>query len=133
MIEYKHNQAITAGQMIDLLKRSTLAERRPVDRIDIFEDMLSHPCLMVTAWHNQQLVGLARTLTDYSYVAYLADLAVDEVYQQQGIGKALIAKTQQQLKESCMLVLLAAPKANNYYQHLGFEANPRAWVCHGKY
>lgn len=32
-----------------------------------------------------------------------------------------------------MLVLLAAPKANEYYPKLGFEHNPRAWVLKGKF
>lgn len=57
--------------------------------------------------------------------AYLADLAVDEQYQRRGIGKQLIEETKKRLGSSCMIVLLAAPKANAYYEHLGFEHNPR--------
>lgn len=33
--------------------------------------------ITVTAWDGEMLVGIARTLTDFSYAAYLADLAVD--------------------------------------------------------
>jgi predicted N-acetyltransferase YhbS len=58
----------------------------------------------------------------------LADLAVDEQYQRQGIGKRLIEETKARLGPGCMIVLLAAPKANDYYEHLGFEPNPRAWM-----
>jgi hypothetical protein len=32
------------------------------------------------------------------------------------------------LGSNCMIVLLAAPKAKDYYQHIGFEHNPRAWM-----
>ena len=71
---------------------------------------------------------MTRTLTDFSYVAYLADLAVDEKYQRQGIGKQLIEETKIRLGPECMIVLLAAPKANQYYEHLGFENHPRAWT-----
>ena len=74
------------------------------------------------------MVGIARTLTDFSYVAYLADLAVDEQYQKRGIGKQLIEETKSHLNSECMIVLLAAPKANDYYQKIGFEHNPRAWT-----
>ena len=55
--------------------------------------MLRHANLVVTAWHVQTLVGLARTLTDFVYVGYLADLAVHAGYQRRGIGTGLIART----------------------------------------
>lgn len=74
------------------------------------------------------MVGIARTLTDFTYVAYLADLAVDVEFQRLGIGTQLIEETRSRLGPDCMLVLLAAPKANDYYPKLGFEQNPRAWV-----
>jgi predicted N-acetyltransferase YhbS len=64
-------------------------------------------------------------------VAYLADLAVDVEFQRQGIGKQLIEETRRRLKPECMIVLLAAPAANEYYLKLGFEHNPRAWVLRG--
>ena len=108
--------------------RSTLGERRPIDKVKIFEDMLANASLLITAWDQEKLVGIARTLTDFSYVAYLADLAVDEGYQRQGIGKQLVEETKSHLGPDCMIVLLAAPKANEYYQKIGFEHNSRAWT-----
>ena len=130
-IEYRDNAEISVEQAIELYKASTLGERRPVDRPDIFEGMLKNANLIVSAWHQEKLVGISRTLTDFTYVAYLADLAVDDKYQKQGIGKYLIEETRSRLGKECMLVLLAAPKANEYYPKLGFENNPRAWVLHG--
>lgn len=128
MIVYLDNAKITAVQAIDLYNRSTLGERRPVDNINTFADMLTHANLIITAWDENVLVGIARSLTDFSYVAYLADLAVDEKYQRQGIGKQLIEETKIRLGPECMIVLLAAPKANQYYEHLGFDNHPRAWT-----
>ena len=130
-IEYRDNAEISVEQAIELYKASTLGERRPVDRPDIFEGMLKNANLIVSAWHQEKLVGISRTLTDFTYVAYLADLAVDAKYQKQGIGKYLIEETRSRLGKECMVVLLAAPKANEYYPKLGFEHNPRAWVLHG--
>ncbi len=128
MIIYRINVKITAAQAIDLYVRSTLGERRPIDKVTTFADMLANANLIITAWDQEKLVGIARTLTDFSYVAYLADLAVDEQYQKQGIGKQLIEETKSHLNSECMIVLLAAPKANDYYQKIGFEHNPRAWT-----
>jgi predicted N-acetyltransferase YhbS len=128
MIIYRINAKITAAQAIDLYVRSTLGERRPIDKVTTFADMLANANLIITAWDQEKLVGIARTLTDFSYVAYLADLAVDEQYQKRGIGKQLIEETKSHLNSECMIVLLAAPKANDYYQKIGFEHNPRAWT-----
>ena len=128
MISYIENANISPEQAIDLYTRSTLGERRPVDSIETFAAMLANANLTISAWDGEKLVGISRSLTDFAYVAYLADLAVDEQYQQQGIGKQLIEETQERLGPSCMIVLLAAPKANSYNEHLGFEHNPRAWI-----
>ena len=128
MIQYQDQATITAEQAIDLYTRSTLGERRPIHNIQTFEAMLKNANLTITAWDGERLVGISRSLTDFAYVAYLADLAVDQEYQRSGIGKQLIEETKARLGPECMIVLLAAPKANDYYKHIGFEHNPRAWT-----
>ncbi len=130
-IDYRDDASLAVTDAIDLYRRSTLGARRPVERPDIFAGMLQNADVTVTAWDGQRLVGIARTLTDFTYVAYLADLAVDAAYQRQGIGRRLIAETRRRLESECMIVLLAAPRANSYYPKLGFEHNPRAWVLPG--
>jgi predicted N-acetyltransferase YhbS len=128
MITYKDNAKISVEQAINLYVRSTLGERRPIDSPETFEAMLKNANLTLSAWDGEKLIGISRTLTDFAYVAYLADLAVDQDYQRQGIGKQLIEETKMHLGPNCTIVLLAAPKANDYYRHIGFEHNPRAWM-----
>lgn len=128
MITFKDDAQITTAQAIELYVRSTLGERRPIDNPETFAAMLKNANLTVSAWDGDKLVGISRSLTDFAYVAYLADLAVDQEYQRQGIGKKLIEETKIRLGPHCMIVLLAAPKANDYYQHIGFEHNSRAWM-----
>ena len=128
MIQYRDDAKVTAEEAINLYIRSTLGERRPIDNKDTFEAMLKNANLTITAWDQGKLIGISRSLTDFAYVTYLADLAVDQEYQRMGIGKELIAQTQKRLGPNCMIVLLAAPKANEYYEHIGFEHNPRAWT-----
>jgi len=128
MIQYRDDAKVTAEEAMDLYIRSTLGERRPVDNKETFEAMLKNANLTITAWDQGKLIGISRSLTDFAYVTYLADLAVDQEYQRMGIGKELIAQTQKRLGPNCMIVLLAAPKANEYYEHIGFEHNPRAWT-----
>ena len=127
-IEYKINHPITVEQFIDLLHRSTLSERRPVVDQTCMQGVINNSNLLVTAWDEDQLVGIARSMTDFHYACYLSDLAVDRNYQKQGLGKTLMAHTQSKLGPLCKLILIAAPDANQYYEHLGFNHNPRAWV-----
>ncbi len=127
-IDYKINTPISTDQFIELLKSSTLAERRPVDDRGCMEGMVNNSNLIVTAWDGDKLVGIARSITDFHYACYLSDLAVDKEYQQYGIGKQLQIRSQDQLGANCKLILIAAPAANAYYEHIGFSNSERCWV-----
>ncbi|SBS38933.1 hypothetical protein MSP8887_03561 [Marinomonas spartinae] len=96
-IEYKVNKQISTEEFIDLLKRSTLGERRPIENIKCLNGMLENSNLIITAWDGSKLVGVARSVTDFHYCCYLSDLAVDEEYQRLGIGKQLQVQTQGQI------------------------------------
>jgi ribosomal protein S18 acetylase RimI-like enzyme len=127
MIEYKINAEISTKQFIDVLNRSSLGQRRPVEDYECMNGMVENANLCVTAWDGPILVGVARSITDFHYVCYLSDLAVDRTYQRSGIGKALIAHTQKQLGARCKIRLIAAPDAAAYYSKIGFVQNTKCW------
>jgi len=127
-IEYRYGNDLNLDQVIELYNASTLGERRPVDDRRIMTDMLRHANLVVTAWDGDLLVGLGRTLSDFSYVGYLADLAVRLSHQRRGIGVELIRKTRERMGPRSLLVLLAAPKAVEYYPKIGFTRHDSAWT-----
>lgn len=127
-IEYKVNAPLTTDQFIDLLRRCTLGERRPINDRECMDGMVINSNLTVTVWDSDRLVGIARSMTDFHYACYLSDLAVCSSYQRQGIGKQLQAVTQHQLGTRCKLILIAPPTAHDYYQHIGFTNNTRCWV-----
>ena len=127
-IHYFHDRTITVEQFIDVLKRSTLAERRPIADPGRIAQMLVHANLICTAWDGNELVGVSRSLTDFSFCCYLSDLAVDVEYQRQGIGAELIRVTQSRLHPQCTVILLAAPKAVGYYPKIGMTQHPSAWT-----
>lgn len=130
-ITYAFEPELGAADFIDVLARSTLAERRPVGDPARIEAMLRHADLIATARRAGQLVGVARALTDFSYCTYLSDLAVDTAFQRRGIGKELIRQIQQAAGPSATLILLAAPKAEGYYPHIGMEKHGSCWVRRG--
>lgn len=127
-IDYRVNQPITVDEFIAVLMSSSLAQRRPVDDRECMEGMVTNANLTVTAWDGDQLVGVARSVTDFHYACYLSDLAVSRTHQRHGIGKQLQVLTQNELGPQCKLILLAAPDANAYYEHIGFSHNPRCWI-----
>ena len=128
-ISYQVEPTLTSAEFIDVLTRSTLSERRPVDRPDLIERMLANANVIVTA-RNQEglLVGVSRAMTDFGYATYLSDLAVDEVYQRRGIGRELIQRTHAAAGLETALILLAAPNARTYYPHIGMTPHDSCWI-----
>ena len=127
-ILYRYGNSLDLNQVIELYKESTLGERRPIDDREIVSDMIHHANLIVTAWDVDLLVGISRTLTDFTYVGYLSDLAVRQSHQRMGIGIELIQKTREKMGPRSKLILLAAPKAVNYYPKIGFKRHDSAWI-----
>lgn len=128
MIAYRLGNDLDLDRVLDLYRASTLGERRPIDDRAIMADMIRHANLVVTAWDGDLMVGISRSLTDFAYVAYLADLAVRDTHQKLGIGRELIARTRAEMGPRSMIVLLSAPAAVDYYPKLGFTKHGSAWV-----
>ncbi len=125
-IIYASEPELAAEEFRDILISSTLGERRPVDDLDRLDQMLRQADIIATARDAGKLVGISRAITDFSYCCYLSDLAVDQAYQRQGIGKRLITQTRAIAGESTTLVLVSAPAAEAYYPKIGMDAAP-AW------
>jgi GNAT superfamily N-acetyltransferase len=127
MIDYRTGNQIDLDQVIDLYVASTLGERRPVGDRERMRAMLANGNLVITAWEGDLLVGISRSLTDWAYATYLSDLAVRASHQRRGIGKELMRRTQS-AAPNAMVILLAAPKAVDYYPHTGFTRHESAWI-----
>ena len=127
MVTYRTGNDLNLDAVIELYRASTLGERRPVDDRDRMKLMLLNANLVVTAWDGELLVGIARSVSDFSYCTYLSDIAVRLSHQRQGIGRELICRTQEQGGRAT-IILLSAPKAVDYYPRLGFKSHPSAWT-----
>ena len=111
MLTYQLEPNLTPAEFIDVLWRSTLAERRPVEEPERIAAMLAKADVIVTARAGALLVGVSRAITDFAYCTYLSDLAVDEAFQRKGIGRELIRRTHEAMGQARLVVLIAAPKA----------------------
>jgi len=130
-IEYRQGNHLDLDAVLRVYRDSGLGERRPIADRTRMEAMLRQANLVVTAWDNDEMVGIARSISDFTYVTYLSDLAVAKSHQRRGIGKELIRQTQLIGGEKTMLLLLAAPAAAEYYPKIGFTHHPRAWLLPG--
>ena len=109
-------------QFIDLLKRSGLAARRPADQPDRIARMLANSSIIVSARDaDGVLIGVSRCITDFAYVCYCSDLAVDKKWQGQGIGQALIERSRQEAGDGATFLLLSAPGIDAFYLRAGLE------------
>ena len=127
MITYRTGNDIGVDAMIELYIDSTLGERRPVDDRERMARMLEEADLVVTAWDADLLVGISRCVTDWAYCNYLSDLAVRADYQGRGIGKELVRRSRE-ATPAATVILLAAPKAVDYYPKIGMTRHESAWV-----
>jgi GNAT superfamily N-acetyltransferase len=128
-LTYSNEPDLPVDAFIDVLRRSTLAERRPVaDRARIAR-MLAHADITLCARDPRGLlIGVSRALTDYAYCCYLSDLAVDRDWQGGGIGRELIRRTHEIAGPQSMLLLLSAPDAMTYYPHVGMIKSENAFI-----
>lgn len=128
-VEYRQ-EALTAAQFSDLLHRSGLAARRSADDLARLQRMLDNSSLIVTARLRAtgELIGVARSLTDWSYATYLSELAVDAAFKGQGIGSRLIEETRILAGPETMLLLVSAPDAVGFYQKIDMPPCDRAFL-----
>ena len=128
VIEYRVGNKLDLDTVIELYRASTLGERRPVDERERMGEMLRNANLVITAWDGDLLVGISRSVSDFAYCTYLSDLAVRLSHQRRGIGKELVRLTKLESGPKTTVILLSAPKAVDYYPHIGFTQHPSAWT-----
>jgi predicted N-acetyltransferase YhbS len=126
-IERARGADLDIDEVVRVYRSSSLGERRPVDDRERFDAMVRNANLIVVCRVEGELVGIARSTSDFSYVTYLSDIAVGCGHQRLGIGRALIDATRQEAPLA-KIVLLSAPAATDYYPHIGFSQHHSAWV-----
>lgn len=127
-IVYKENVIPSVEQIVALYDLAGLP--RPTQDLLRIKKIYDHANLIISAWHDQKLVGIARSITDFAWSCYLADLAVLPDYQKQGIGNRLIQITKSKVGEETMILLLSVPTAMEYYPKVGFTKENRSFAIH---
>ena len=129
-ITYQTGITPDTQQIIEVYESAGL--NRPTKDAERIQKMYEQSNLIVSAWDGNQLVGVARSLADFCYVCYLADLSVREEYKGKGIGKQLINLTKEAIGEQSTLILLSAPGAMSYYPHIGMQVINNGFIINRK-
>lgn len=127
-IERAEGVDLPLDEVLEVYRSSGLGERRPADDRQRMAAMIRNANLVLVARDARgALIGLARSVSDFSYVTYLSDIAVVRDHQRGGVGRALIDATRKEAP-TAKIVLLSAPAATEYYPHIGFTRHDSAWL-----
>ena len=91
---------------------------------------LENTAFIVCARHAGKAVGMARVITDYGYVVYIADMIVLPDYQGHGIGGEIMSRIMDYINENtaqghCKYIGLHASKGKEeFYEKYGFIKRP---------
>jgi len=126
MIRYEDKKTLGAEDVSRVFEKSGI--RRPFQDLERIQRMIDNSDVILSAWDEDRMVGIARAITDFSYCCYLSDLAVDKEYQKHGIGKALVDLLREKLGGEVSLVLLSSPEATEFYPKMGFVSTDKCYV-----
>lgn len=129
-IEYKIGIVPKTSAIIEVYNSSGI--KRPTIDPKRIAKMYANSNLIISAWPENQLVGISRSLTDFCYACYLSDLAVKNEYQKEGVGRQLIELTKKEIGKKTSLILLSAPLAMAYYPKIGFEKFDNGFIIRRK-
>jgi len=88
--------------------------------------MLYHSAVVVSLWHNNQLIGFGRATSDIVFRAVLWDVIIAPDQQGLGFGKLIIEAilTNKKIKSVERIYLMTTNSAE-FYKQLGFKINKK--------
>ncbi|CDX26028.1 conserved hypothetical protein [Mesorhizobium sp. ORS 3324] len=135
-ILYASEPSLDVAEFRRVLVESGLGETRPIDDEARLKAMLGNANLVLTARldvEGKPLVGVARGVTDFSWVCYISELAVSASAQGLGIGKGLMDEARRQLGPAVGISLISLPDAVGFYERIGMKRMADAFWFSRKY
>lgn len=100
-VEYKTRKDLPCDQLYRLFLAVGWAKEETTtqEMIAHFNVGFIHSTFVFSAWIGEELVGCVRVLSDLHFRSVILDLAVMPAFQHQGIGKELVRRCPQRLRE----------------------------------
>lgn len=126
-IVYAREQSLSVADYVAVLGETIMRAKRPLTNTQRIGEMIAGANFIVTARDDGIILGLARCITDYAWIAYCAELAVKESAQGRGVGAGIMAKIHELLGPKLGLVLISEPSAVGFYERIGLERQDSAF------
>ena len=120
-INYKDNTPISIDSLTQLYQ--SVGWRNYYNNPAIMNQLLPGSWHYISAWEDDQLVGLIRTISDGCYILYIQDILVHPDYQRRAIGTSLVKQMLERAKDMQQIILTTddTEKTIQFYQSLGFQ------------
>ena len=121
-IEYKETKDFTREQIEELFLSVNWVSGQYPDRV---VKGLKASSQVVSAWHNNRLIGLIRAFDDGEMVAFAHYLLIHPDYQGQGIAGKLLSILKEKYNDYLYFNIMPDESKNiSFYQKHGFELLP---------
>ncbi|HJA90450.1 MAG TPA: GNAT family N-acetyltransferase [Candidatus Jeotgalibaca merdavium] len=120
-IRYQDNTPISIDSLTQLYQ--SVGWRNYYKAPAIMSQLLPGAWHYISAWEEDQLVGLIRTISDGCYILYIQDILVHPDYQRQAIGTSLMKQMLERAKDMQQIILTTddTERTIQFYQSLGFK------------
>ena len=120
---------IAPESVMRLIRQTYWASNRPLDEITV--SIENSVCFGAYDSDNDELIGFARVVTDFSTCYYLCDVIVDEGHRSNGIGKALVKAITSDERFDRLEGLLITRDAHGLYSQYGFTGKDGIFMGRG--
>ncbi|HJB78209.1 MAG TPA: GNAT family N-acetyltransferase [Candidatus Nosocomiicoccus stercorigallinarum] len=92
--------------------------------LELLQQAINESLFVLTAWEDDNLVGLIRVVGDGLTIIYIQDILVLKEYQNQGIATEILQHVLNKYDDVRQKVLLTdeAPNVRHFYEKNGFES-----------
>ncbi len=132
-ITYKTNKKLKIDDIVELFYNSGYLPLKDMSNLKRIEKMFDNANLVVSAWHGKTLIGISRSLCDFSYACYLSDICVHKQYRKFNIGRKLIEITKEEAGNECKLILHSNAEAIDFYEKIGMNRISNAFIIQRDY
>lgn len=124
-ITYSVNDLINTSELFALYK--SVGWTGYTDHPEKMKKILPGSLHYVSAWRDDQLVGLIRTVGDDASILYIQDILVHPEYQRMQIGTTLVKKVLDSYAHIRQIILLTddTEKTKVFYVSLGFHSSEK--------
>lgn len=117
MIFYTSEKNFSKNQIYKLFKS---ADWESADYPDKLFNAVVHSETVISAWDNENLVGIMTAVSDGDMNVFFPYLLINEVYRAQGIGKTIVSMMMKRYRNYYRKVLVCDKEKSGFYEKNGF-------------